>query len=400
MPTLKGLTQSDQLTLDDLTVGVVEAVIERGAKEVLGVLPFKSFEGANFAFNYEATLPTTTSVINPYQTSNLSEGVGTVTKVQVPSRGLARNADTPRIDVIGKSDINDQRAGDVLRAAKKLGEDFARGFVQGITYGTDISGGAYQLHGLDHWVDFYDDSGGFTEQDFVAAGGALSLDDIVDLLSRQKGNAFNVVFLPRPTMNAFRGILNDMPGNTAEMVMEEKFGKPVLMYDGIPFVTLDPVEADKVVGANNWAVATNAVTYDTLDNSFRGFSQSDIGKTISDASDSTTVATWVDADSITVASGASLTDTEALTLDGDSVPLIYAVFMDEEEGVSAVYHRNLGDLNASMGEHNGPIAGFTANEIGLLESAGDIFRVRLSWYGNIASQSPYAIARMRGFTNS
>jgi hypothetical protein len=201
-------------------------------------------------------------------------------------------------------------------------------------------------------------------------------------------------------MNAFRGILNDMPGNTAEMVMVEKFGKPVLMYDGIPFVTLDAVEADKVVGASKWAIATNAITYDTLDNAFRGFSQSDLGKTISEETSATsTVATWTDCDSISVASGTGFTDTETLTLDGDSVPLIYAVYMDEEEGVAAVYHRNLGDMAASMGDHYGPLGGFSANEIGLLQGP-DIFRARLSWYGNIASQSPYAIARMRNFTNS
>ena len=395
MPTLKGLTQSDNLTLDFLTAGVVEAVIERGAREVLGILPFKAFEGSNFDFNYEATLPSSTSIVNPYSTSDLPEGVGTVTKVVTPVRQLGRNADTTKIDVLGKSNINDQRAVDILRTAKKLGEDWVRGFVQGTTVDGDVT--SFQMSGLDHWVDFYDGKG-FTEQDFVAGGGALSLDDIVDLLSRQKGNAFNVVYLSRPVMNAFRGLLNDMPGNTAEMVMSDKFNKPVLMYDAVPFVTLDAVEADKVIDdVADWTTTSTTLNQDGQNDGFRGFSQSDIGKTVSDSNESTTITAWTDADTVTIA--ATITDTGTLTVDGDSKPLIYACYFDEQDGVAAVYHRNLGDMAASMGEHHGPIGGFSATEIGLLEGPS-IFRARLDWFGNIVSQSPHAIARMRNFSVS
>lgn len=389
MATIKSLAQANNHSLAFLVKGIVEAIIERGAKDLLGVLPFKSFEGSTYDFVQELTLASSTSVVDPYSTSDLPEGVGTVSRFSIAARALGRNADTAKIDVLGKSNVNNQRAADALRAAKKLAQDFVRGFFLGTAEGN-------QLHGLDYWVDYYDKTAGFTEQDYAAGGGALSLDMVQDLTSRHKDGPFDVMYMQRPTYNAFRGLLNDLGGNTAAMVMDTRFGKPVLMYDGIAVIMNDSPGADKVIASGNWGAATTTVTLDTVDNAFYGFSDSDLGKTISDSNESTTVSTIVDSGEITVAVG--FTPTGALTIDGDSLPTVYAVRFDTEDGVSAVYHTNPGG-SADVGENYGNIGGFSATDIGDLQGP-NIKRIRLDWFGNIVSHSPYAIARMRNFTNT
>src|SRR5690606_38094423 len=125
-------------------------------------------------------------------------GVGTRERVSLASGMLARNADTAKIDVIGKSNINNQRANDIIMAAKALARDFVEQFVSGM-------GDSYNLKGLEYWLGVYDAE--FTEQkvfadangDGTGAAQNLSLNLLDDLLTRWKGEGFDVIFSNRET---------------------------------------------------------------------------------------------------------------------------------------------------------------------------------------------------------
>lgn len=409
MPVLKA--QADLLTQASLQRGVIEVLITRGAKALLESLTFKSFEGDSYAFNAEATLPTGHSSRDPYGTT-IPTGVGTRQRIAVEAAMLIRNADTAKIDVVGKSNMNNQRAQDLMLASKKLASDLTYSFINGIHIdaGTD-----YNLKGLEYWIDFY--NGTYTEQEVygtdteLVTGTAqnLSLRMVDDLLSRQKGDEFDVIYSDRQTLVTFMNLYNLAGGNTATIFMDPMFGKGsamTFMYRGKPWYVLDDAGAAKVSSGNGAITSGDAtltvdMTAATGDPHFPGFSNLDIGRTISvpgagsaAATLTTTIASINAVNSVELAAAASTTVSDAsVTVAATNV--IYAVRYDEEDGVTALYHTNRG-VPANAGEYYGPIAGFDAEDMGLLESS-PFYRTRLDWFGNFVVQSPFAVARLSHF---
>ena len=410
MPTLK--TQADILTHVSLQRGVIEVLITRGARALLEQLPFKSFQGDSYGFNAEVTLPTGNSSRDPYG-STIPTGVGTRQRVAVESAMLIRNADTAKIDVVGKSNVNDARANDLILASKKLASDMTYSFINDM----HVDGGTdFNLKGLEYWIDFY--NGTFTEQevygtsDETATGTSqnLSLRMVDDLLSRQKGDEFDVIYSDRGTMVTFMNLYNLAGGNTATIFMDPNFGKgsaAVFMYRGKPWYVMDDVGAAKVSSGNasissSDATLTVDMTSATGDPHFPGFSNLDIGRAITvpgagaaSATLTTTVLSVTSASVVELAVNASTTVSDAsITL--AAVPAIYAVRYDEEDGVTSIFHQNRG-IPANAGEFYGPISGFDAEDLGLLESS-PFYRTRLDWYGNFTVQSPFAVARLSHYT--
>lgn len=407
MPILKD--QADILTNPSLQRGVIEVLITRGARPLLEQLPFKSFEGSAYAFNAEVTLPTGHSSRDPYG-STIPGGAGARQRISVESGMLARNADTAKIDVIGKSDINNLRMQDLIISSKKLAEDLTFMFVNGVhnDAGTD-----FNLKGLEYWLDFY--NGSFPEQlvygtdDGLVTGTKqnLSLRMVDDLLSRKKGDEFQAIYSDRATMVTFMNLYNLAGGNTGQIFMDQNFGhtSAVFAYRGKPWYVLDPAGAVKTAtGAASITTATTTLDIDmtaTGDQHFPGFTSLDVGRAITivgagpaAANLVTTIASVTDIDTVEVTDAASTTvTTEDVTVDATNV--IYVCRFDEDDGISALYHSNRG-VPANAGEFYGPIAGFDAEDIGLLESA-PMLRTRLDWFGNFTVQSPYAEARLSHF---
>lgn len=409
MPVLK--TQADLLTLPSLQRGVIEVLITRGARPLLERLSFKSFEGSSHNFNAEVSLPTDHSSRDPYGTT-IPTGVGTRQRISVESGMLARNADTAKIDVIGKSDINNQRANDLILASKKLADDLTYMFVNGvhIDAGTD-----FNLKGLEYWLDFY--NGTFTEQEVFGTDTGLvsgvkqnlSLRMVDDLLSRNKGEEFDTIYSDRQTMVTFMNLYNLAGGNTGAMFMDPNFGKGsamVFMYRGKPWYVLDHAGAAKVSSGNGGITSGAAalvvdMTAATGDPHFPGFTSLDVGRTITvtgagsaGATLSTTISAVTAVNAATLAANASTTVTDG-TVTVSATNVIYAVRHDEEDGLCAIYHQNRG-IPANPGQYFGPIAGFDAEDLGLLE-ASPMYRTRIDWFGNFVVQSPFAIARLSHF---
>jgi hypothetical protein len=408
MPLLSA--QANLLTLPSLQRGVVEVLITRGARALMERLNFKSFEGSSYDFNAEVSLPTGHSSRDPYGTT-IPDGNGTRQRISVESAMLIRNADTAKIDVVGKSDLNNQRAGDLIMASKKLAEDFTYMFVNGVHIDAATD---FNLKGLEYWIDFY--NGSFTEQevygtDTGAATGTkqnLSLRMVDDLLSRNKGYEFDTIYSDRATMVSFMNLYNLAGGNTGAIFMDPMFGKSAIsfMYRGKPWYILDAAGAAKVSSGNGAITNGDAtlvvdMTSATGDPHFPGFTNLDIGRTISvpgagaaAATLTTTIASINAVNSVELAATASTTVSDAsVTVAATNV--IYAVRHDEEDGVCAVYHQNRG-VPADAGRYFGPIAGFDAEDLGLLEAAPR-YRTRLDWYGNFVVGSPFSVARLSHF---
>jgi hypothetical protein len=389
MPTLKA--QANLLTNPSLQSGIIEVLIDRGARELMAVLPFKSFSGSTYDFNLEEEIGTGNSAQDPYGVNNIPNAGGKNRRVAVPSIMMIRNADVPEIDVVGKSDVNDIRADKIEKQAKKLAKDFLFQFINARVDETETYA-SYNMRGLEHWLDKYL-ALGFTEQakyntNTGLVGGTrqnLSLNSLDDLISRYKDEQFDVLYTDRETFVYIKGLLNAAGGNTAAMLMNEKFGMSMLHYDGVPIAVVDAVGASKT-----WASATIAGTTITVtDPAFLGFSSLDVGRSITQIGGTSTIATVVNTHQVTVAvatgmgAGAgSVAKTSAL----------YAVRFGELDAVSAVFHEGRG-VPARAGDYYGPIAGFDAVDMDMLEDSPRL-RTRITWYGNTVVQSPYAIARL------
>jgi hypothetical protein len=178
------------------------------------------------------------------------------------------------------------------------------------------------------------------------------------------------------------------------------------MYRGKPWYILDAAGAAKVSSGNasitnGAAILTVDMTSATGDPHFPGFTSLDVGRAVSipgagaaAATLSTTIVSVTNNTTAVVATNASTTVTDAsITVAATNV--IYAVRHDEEDGVCAVYHQNRG-IPANPGQYFGPIAGFDAEDLGLLE-ASPMYRTRLDWFGNFVVASPFAVARLSHF---
>ena len=402
MPLLR--EEADKLTIESLQKGVIEVLITRGARELLGKLPFKSFQGTAYTFVAEKALPDSASIADPYG-NTIATGVGSYNRIPVASGSFMRNADTAVIDTIGKSNINKQRRQDTIRAAKALSRDFMDQFING----THVVGADVSLEGLEHWLDFY--APDFPEQTVYATDAgtaadygnaqALSLTLLDDLLTRFKGDGFDCIVSNRETQVAFQNLLNLAGGNTAGMFMEDKFGKMYWAYRGTPWHVFDvvgqakrttPGDAQAGIAAGSATVVAGG-TLTVTDPRFVGFSSIDVGRAVSvngvaqGVIDSVTSNRVVEVSAAVAATGA---------LEVAKTNAIYCIRFDEEDGTTALYHEGRGNA-AENGEYEGPISGFDAEDLGRLESSEKL-RTRLTWYGSFAVQSPHAIARLSHFT--
>ena len=395
MATIHTLAEANKLTIPALLRGVLEIIRKRGLPDFFAMMTFKQFEGTTYDFNWELTNATTGSVVDPYSTADLAEGVGTRTRVAIATKALGRNVDTAKIDIIGKSNINDIRAQDIRDAAKKLSFDFADQALRGMGYNN-------HANGLDYWVDYWN-AQGYTDQDFDANGATFSSQLLYDMLLRTKMENFDVIFADRQTTVEFMAMLAELPGNVPMHIMDPRFdGRPVLGFNGVPWITLDVLSEDKVATSAVVAGTGTTITAAATDNGFPGFSQSDVGKTVSDGTNTSTISSVNFSTGVATISGSITDGTKNITVRGADTTgaardrLIYGVRFDEGDGFTAVYHNNPDGPGADNGDFLGSIAGFSARDLGELQGP-NIRRARMDWFGNFAAHVPYSVVRMRNF---
>lgn len=394
MATIHSLVEANKLTIPSLLRGVLETIRKRGLPDFFALLAFKQFEGSTYDFNWELTNPTNGSVVDPYSTADLAEGVGTRTRVALATKALGRNVDTAKIDMIGKSNVNNIRAQDIRDAAKAMTFDFAKEAILGM-------GRDNHMNGLDYWVDYWG-ANGYADQDFNAAGATFSSELMYDMLLRTKMEGFDAIFADRITTVQFMALLAELPGNTPTHIMDPRFGKAILNFNGIPWITLDTIAEDKVATSAVVSGTGTVITQAANDNGFVGFSQSDIGKVVSDGSNTSTISAVNFSTGVATISGSITDGTKTITVQGaDTAGLvaarrIYAVRFDEGDGFTAVHHSNPDGPAPDNGEFLTSVAGFSARDLGELQGP-NIKRARMDWFGNFAAHVPYSVVRMRNF---
>lgn len=387
--------QADLLTNPSLQRSMVRTIKDRGARELMAQLPFKSFVGSSYDFTIEDSVGTGNSARDPYAENNIPTGGGKNKRISVGTTMLIRNAITPKIDIVGKSDYFAQREDDFEKEAKKLGRDYFQQFFNGLIDDSGTHEG-YNLRGLQYWFKKHDRS----QQTFYAtddatltgAAQSLSYTHLDELLSRQRGEPFDVIYMDRETSIAFRSLLNQMPGNIAGMMMQDTFGRNMLHYDGTPIVVTDAVSMDKPISDAD--VSGTTVTVQAAD--FLGFSEEVVGEDITLGGETGQVASVTDTHTVEITTGTDISDGTGLTGKVEQQPAIYAGRMDPTDGICGVYHENRG-VPADAGEYYGPIAGFDANDQGLLESSPR-YQTRLDHYGQVVVHDPEAQARVLGFS--
>jgi len=390
--------QADLLTNPSLSRAMIKVIKDRGASELFAQLPFKSFQGQTYDFTQEEKIADGNSAQNPYDTT-IPSGGGKNKRQSVPVTMFIRQAITPKIDVLGKSDFYNQRRDDMEKEAKRLARDFFEQFLNGLV-DESSSTDAYNLRGLEYWFKQYAST--FPEQTFYAtsdgtiSGNAenLSYTHFDELLSRHKGNEFDVIYMNRETEIAFRSLLNNMGGNIAQMLMIDTFGQQMLTYDGTPIVCNDSVGMDKRF--SDAEVSGTTVTFN--DSGFLGVSDLSVGQTIyvSDNDETATVASVTNAHELEIETASDLTDGSGLSGRVEQENVMYAVRFDSVDGVCAVYHDNRG-VPANPGEYYGPISGFDAEDQGLLEDSPR-YQTRMDFYGQLVAHDPRSIARAVGFS--
>jgi hypothetical protein len=434
MPTTLLKAEADQLTNPSLQRGVVETIIDKGASDLTAMLPFDSFAGQSYDYNLEDTLPSNDSSEDPYG-SDIADGVGKPERIVLDVGMLARDVKTPIINKQGKSDINDQRARDIMSGAKKMAKDFVRHHVRAMGVGTTLNG--FEKFLLDFSGDVFADGtrtyNGITaprvdEQKVfhtsdgtpgVANTGSATkntLDTKVmrQFLTRSGDEPFDVVWCDEDTYVEVQEILSDMPGNMAQHIMDQNFGRPVLQFNGTRIMKLDAA-GDVKVGKNIVFDSTTDPSTLKVENAsdghqkFHGFSDLDIGRNITIYNSNTGGSSWdtgviddLDSSSprrkveVTMdnKTATTLSKSDSYRVEVEKTNVMYGLRYDDLDGATAFYHQNMG-VPADPGEqYQGPIAGFNVTDMDRERSGMRALLSQVDWFGDFAIKDPRAVARL------
>lgn len=436
MPSVLLADEADRLDNPSLQRGIIETIIDKGARNLTAVLPFDSFTGNSYDYNLEGSEALGSSIESPYG-SDIPQNIGEPERIKLDTGMLARNVFTPIINERGKSTFTDQRARDIASAAKRMAKDMVTQHINGSGAGKSLNGFEKFLTDFAGLVDAAgnreiasgtivteEEQKVFLTDDGTPGGSAQNLDSeaIRTLLTRSGDEEFDMLWTDEQTYVQIQMIVENMPGNMADHIMSENFGRSVLMIDGTNVMKLDAAGRRKK-GAN---VIVNT-TDDTVevensaagDAKFIGFTDLDIGRdfTLYDGDPDDPA---VSASAIGSGSVADLDDTSpnwkvSVTWDSepgsdsatgdehyvvlDKTPVIYGARYDTMDGATAFYH-NTDGAPANPGEqYTGPIAGFNASDLGRARAGNRRAReTQLDWFGNFAVKSPYAVARLSHFS--
>jgi len=215
--------------------------------------------------------------------------------------------------------------------------------------------------------------------------------------------------------------VENMPGNTADHILDENFGRQVLSINGTNAMKLDAAGRKKK--GKNVVVDVSADTIEVKNTSgghqkFIGFSDLDINRTFklydADPDDPAASATLQSQGTVTSldastphwkvnvswSSGEPSSDKaegDGWVLVLDKTNVIYATRYDGMDGVTAFYHENRGTPANPGQQYQGPIAGFNVHDIGRARSGMRALETQLDWFGNFAVKSPFAVARLSHF---
>lgn len=243
MPLLKA--EANKLSNNELVSGVIEEIIEKD--EAFSFLPFIKVDGKAYVYDREdvglennitagAGLPTFLDV-----NDTVIEGAVPFKEITTRLRILAGDVDVDSFIQETESDTNDQMGTQISAKAKALGRLYHNAFMNG-----DNAVNAKSFDGLRALTTNADSNSAQTVSAGVN-GGALTftlLDQLLDTVT----NGADAIIMRRGTIRAYRALLRASGGTTADSVIMNDFGMPMLAHNGVPILMNDFMPANETSG--------------------------------------------------------------------------------------------------------------------------------------------------------
>lgn len=272
------------LSRDQLEIGVIEEIVDK--EDLFAILPFTAVNGKAYVYNRELTL-SEADFLTPYGT--VKEEASTFKEVVTTLRILIGDVDVDKFIVGTMSDTNSQKAIQIASKAKGLLRKFRRTLAIGDStihatefdglarIATDITFGLGRSAGMDS--AFANAPGDLTRTIYAdgtmpiagtpapttgTAGATLTL-AMLDKLLDAVPNGADALFMPRPVIRAFRGLVRAAGGNTASEYMFENFGKAMLTHNGVPILANDFIPVDEVHGTTAKTTSIYAIRLNEAD---------------------------------------------------------------------------------------------------------------------------------------
>lgn len=245
------LIEAQVLSKDVLQAGIIDTIVRESA--VLQLLPFMEIEGNAYSYNLEKALPNVAfrSVNEAY----------TASEAQFEQRSenlviLGGDVELDRFIIQTLSNVNDQMAVQIAEKAKAVANTFTKVFFKG-NKATNVK----EFDGLDVRL-----AGSAQELTAKNTDDQAVLDSLNELLDTVRGSA-DALFMTKKTRRKMLSIMQKSQHYIE--TSSDAFGRPVTMYGGVPFYTVEedvlPSYADAVDAnvtlADIYAVKFGAYTH-------------------------------------------------------------------------------------------------------------------------------------------
>lgn len=238
------LSEAAKLSNDVLQRGVIETVVKDSP--MLQMLPFMTIEGNSYKYTQENTLGSADfyAVNSPW-----SESASTFTQQSAGLAILGGDADVDNFLQRTASNVQDQRAVQVVKKAKAVAQKFEETFISGSTV---MDGNSF--NGIKNLI---------TNSDQIASaganGGSLTVTMLDDLIDRVKGGKPDILLMSKRSRRKLKSLLSA----SAHYVErgESAFGRQVMMYDGIPVEVSDYIPDNETQGSSNVCSAVYALSF-------------------------------------------------------------------------------------------------------------------------------------------
>lgn len=395
---------------------------------------FVDFKGKSYDWMIQSAESPANPMFDAYS-DDVEQGVGEHDRLSVKSGALALDVVTPLINMIGMDDYFDQRAEDVDSNTATFGRAWTNLAVHGMGLGSGADGNG--LLGWEWYLQRYAglanpgearayafaDQGKFpmqkvfgTATNAVGAeivGGTLgatpenlSTLHLRRLLTGNLGRPFDCLFMDEDTYIEMQLVIEQMPGNMAEHVMDKDFGRSMLTFDGTRLCILDAAgRTKKAKGAQILAGDLDVIEVPNSGDGakFEGFSDLDIGRNakIDDGAGGTHTAYIIKV--LTSRKVQIETDASGQILDAEltlaPTHVVYGVSCNPRYGWFPIYHKTMGSPGQFGKNYQGRALGFAARDQGLIAqvNSGRKVLTQLDWFGNFVVRSPYAVRRLSHF---
>ena len=263
------LAEAKLLSSNQLELGVIEEIVDK--EDLFAILPFTGINGKAYVYNRELTL-SEADFLDPSGTVN--EGAATFSEVVTTLRILIGDVDVDKFMDGVLSDTNSQKSTQIAAKAKGLLRKFRRTLAVGdssvtsqefdglarialdITFGSGRSGGVTSASAnaaQDLTRSIYADGTSpvaSTPAPTTGTAGATLTLAMLDKLLDAVPNGADAIFMPRPVIRAFRGLVRAAGGNTASEFMVADFGKAMLTHNGVPILANDFIPVNETHGTS------------------------------------------------------------------------------------------------------------------------------------------------------